>query len=130
MKFVLNWLVNAVALYVAAKLLRGITVESTDSLFLAALVIGLVNAIVRPLLLILTLPITVLTLGIFYFVLNGLMLYLAAELTPGFTIAGHGRSTPDPTVGVVAVAGHGAPTAATSDRGARQGTPERRRSGA
>ena len=92
MKFVLNWLVNAVALYVAAKLLRGITVESTDSLFLAALVIGLVNAIVRPLLLILTLPITVLTLGIFYFVLNGLMLYLAAELTPGFTIAGVGTA--------------------------------------
>lgn len=92
MKFIVNWLINAVALYVAASLIPGVVVEGAGSLLVAALVIGLVNAVIRPVLLLLTLPITVLTLGLFYFVLNGLMLYLAAALTPGFALAGLGSA--------------------------------------
>ncbi len=92
MRFVLNWLINAAALWVAVELLSGLAVSSTETLFLAALVIGLINAVVKPVLLVLTIPITVLTLGIFYLVLNGLLLYLAAALTPGFTIANFGSA--------------------------------------
>ncbi|MDX1396350.1 MAG: phage holin family protein [Gemmatimonadota bacterium] len=88
MKLITNWLVNAAALWVTAELVPGVSVEDTGALFLAALVIGLVNAIVRPVLAFVTLPITVLTLGLFYFVLNGGMIYLAAELSPGFAIDG------------------------------------------
>jgi len=89
---IINWLINAAALYVAASLIPGVTVEGTSALLFAALVIGLVNAVIRPILVFLTLPITVLTLGLFYFVLNGLMLYLAAALTPGFALAGLGSA--------------------------------------
>ena len=92
MRFILNWLVNAAALWVAVELLSGLAVGSTETLFLAALVIGLVNAVVKPILLIVTIPITVLTLGIFYLVLNGFMLYLAAAITPGFTITNFGSA--------------------------------------
>lgn len=83
-----SWLVNAVALYVTAWLVPGIDVSGGFALLLAALVIGLVNAVVRPVAVVLTLPITVLTLGLFYLVLNGLLFYLAAALTPGFALAG------------------------------------------
>lgn len=88
MRLILHWLVNAAALYAATQLIPGVQVAGTRELFIAALVIGLVNAIIRPILRFLTFPITVLTLGLFYFVLNGLMLYLAAALTPGFDIGG------------------------------------------
>ena len=88
MSFVLNWLVNAAALWVAARIVPGVFVEDMDSLFIAALIIGLVNAIIRPVLAFVTFPITVLTLGVFYFVLNGAMLYLAASLAPGFALEG------------------------------------------
>ena len=89
MRILIDWLVTAVALYVTAWLVPGIHVpEGVAPLLLAALVIGLVNAVVRPVAVILTLPITVLTLGLFYLVLNGLLFYLAAALTPGFSLAG------------------------------------------
>ena len=87
-KFLINWLVNAAALWVTASIIPGIIVLDAPSLLLAALVIGLINAVVRPLLLILTLPITVITLGLFYFVLNGFLLWLAAAATPGFALEG------------------------------------------
>lgn len=88
MKFVLNWLVNAAALAFTAWLIPGITVATAGSLFLAALVIGLINAVIRPVLLVLTLPITVLTLGLFYFLLNGFLLWIASLITPGFDLVG------------------------------------------
>lgn len=89
MRFVVNWLINAGALYVTAWLVPGIVVSrGVGPLLLAALVIGLVNAVVRPILVVLTFPITVLTLGIFYLVLNGFLFYLAAALTPGFRLEG------------------------------------------
>ncbi len=92
MAFIVNWLINAAALYVAARLIAGVTVADTEALLLAAFVIGLVNAIVKPILVVLTLPLTVLSLGLFYFVLNGLLLYLAAAITPRFELAGVGTA--------------------------------------
>ncbi len=88
MKLVLRWLLNALALWVTDKLLPGITISGIDHLLLAALVIGLINALIRPVLLVLTIPITVLTLGLFLLVLNALLFWLAAAIVPGFLVAG------------------------------------------
>jgi putative membrane protein len=86
MRFVIHWLVVAVSLWVAANLVTGIHFSSTSNLLLAALVLGLVNALVRPVLFILTLPITVVTLGLFYLVVNGAAFALTAALVRGFTV--------------------------------------------
>ncbi|MCY3698909.1 MAG: phage holin family protein [Gemmatimonadetes bacterium] len=88
MGLIRSWLVNAAALYATAWLLAGVRVDSPEALIGGALAIGLINATVRPVLRLVTFPITVLTLGLFYFVLNGLMFYLAASLIPGFELAG------------------------------------------
>jgi putative membrane protein len=85
--FVVHTLVLAVAIWITANVVPGVTIESWAALAVAALVLGLVNAIVRPVLLILTLPITVITLGLFYLVVNGVAFGLAAALVPGFQIA-------------------------------------------
>jgi putative membrane protein len=85
--FLVHWLVVAVALWVATNVVPGVTVADTTALALAALVLGLVNALVRPVLVILTLPITVLTLGLFYLVVNGIAFGIAAALVPGFSVA-------------------------------------------
>ena len=82
----------AVSLWVTAYLVPGVTVRSTSALIVAALVLGLVNALVRPVLTILTLPITILTLGLFYLVVNGIAFGLAAAVTPGFDVAGFGSA--------------------------------------
>ncbi len=88
MGLIRSWLVNAAALYLTARLLTGVRVESAAALIGGALALGLINAIVRPVLRLVTFPITVLTLGLFYFVLNGLMFQLAASLIPGFELDG------------------------------------------
>ena len=88
MGFLLHWLVVAVALWVTAYVVPGVTISSWSSLAIAALVLGFVNAIVKPILVILTLPITVITLGLFYLVVNGIAFGLAAALVPGFQISG------------------------------------------
>lgn len=88
MKLLVNWLITAAALAITAWLVPGIVIQGTGSLLLAAVVIGLLNALVKPILVVLTLPITVLTLGLFYFVLNAVLLWLAAGLTPGFALRG------------------------------------------
>ena len=88
MRLMLLWILNAVALLVVAYLLPSIYVASFGSALLAALLLGLVNAVVRPVLLLLTLPVTLLTLGLFIFVINGLMFWLAGSLFPGFAVAG------------------------------------------
>ena len=85
--FLLLWLTNAVALGVTALLLSGVHITSLFALATAALVLGFVNTIVRPLLLMVTLPFTMLTLGLFYFVVNGAAFGLAAALVPGFSVA-------------------------------------------
>ena len=84
--FFIHWLTTAGALGVTAWMLAGVSVDSLFSLGLAALVLGFVNAIIRPLLLLLTLPFTLLTLGLFYFIINGVAFGLAAVLVPGFGV--------------------------------------------
>jgi putative membrane protein len=85
--FLLHWLVLAVALWATASIVPGVQVGSWAALAAGALILGFVNAIIKPILVILTLPITVLTLGLFYLVVNGLAFGLAAALVPGFSVA-------------------------------------------
>lgn len=87
MSFLLHWAVTAVGLYAAAYLVGGVQLSSTLALLIGALVLGFINAVVRPFMQILSLPVTLLTLGIFYFVVNGLAFALAAALVPGFGVA-------------------------------------------
>ncbi len=84
----MRWLVVALGLWLAAAIVPGIGVRDVGSLLLAALLLGLVNAVIRPLLVILTLPITFLTLGLFLLVINAAMLALVAWALDGLTIAG------------------------------------------
>ena len=88
MKLLVLWLVNAVALMAVAYLLPGVTVASFVTALIAALILGLVNAVIRPLLILLTLPATLLTLGLFIFVINGLLFWMVASLLDGFRVAG------------------------------------------
>jgi len=90
--FLLRVLINAAALWVAASLIPGIRLSGLRYTLLAALVLGLINAIVRPVLLFLTLPITLLTLGLFIFVLNAFCLWLTSRLVPGFDVHGFGAA--------------------------------------
>src|SRR5882672_9427506 len=91
-RFALHWLVIAVALGAAARFVPGIHISSGPVLVFAALVLGFVNAVVRPVLVVLTLPLTVLTLGFFYFIVNAAAFGLAAALVPGFTVASLGSA--------------------------------------
>ena len=86
MGFLLRLVVNAAALWVAAQLVPGIVVTGLTPLLLAALVLGLINAVVRPILVILTLPLTLVTLGLFLFVLNAFCLWLTSRIVPGFEV--------------------------------------------
>jgi putative membrane protein len=88
MRLLLLWLLNAVALLAVTYLLPSIQVSSFGTALAAALVLGFINTLVRPILTILTFPITILTLGIFYLVLNGLLFWLASTLIPGFQVNG------------------------------------------
>ena len=88
MGFLVRILVNAATIALAAALIPGIRLEGAWPAVLAGLVLGLVNALVRPVLLVLTLPLTVLTLGLFLLVLNGLCLGLTAWLVPGLDVDG------------------------------------------
>jgi putative membrane protein len=85
--FLVHWLVVALGLAAAAYLVPGVTVASGAALAFGALVLGFVNAVVRPVLTLLTLPLTLLTLGLFYFVVNAAAFALAAALVPGFSVA-------------------------------------------
>jgi putative membrane protein len=82
------WLINAVALIAVSYLLPSIHVTSFGAALIAALVLGLVNAVIRPILVLLTLPVTILTLGLFIFVINGLLFLGVANLLEGFQVAG------------------------------------------
>ena len=92
--FLLRAAITALALWVASQLLDGLQFSSTGKLALAAVLLGVVNAVVRPVMFILTLPITVLTLGLFYLVVNGLAFALAARLVPGFEVDSLFQSIP------------------------------------
>jgi putative membrane protein len=84
----LVWILNAVALLVVAYILPGIAVASFWSAMWAALVLGLINMLVKPLFVLLTLPITIVTVGLFLFVINALMFWLAGSLFKGFRVDG------------------------------------------
>jgi putative membrane protein len=86
--FALRVLINAAALWVAASLIPGIRVDGLGYMLLAALVLGIINAIVRPVLVFVTFPITLLTLGLFIFVLNAFCLWLTSRLVPGIEVHG------------------------------------------
>jgi len=88
MRFLLRLLLNAVAVVFAAWLVPGIAVAGPGTALLAGFVLGLVNAVIRPILFLLTLPFTLVTLGLFIFVVNAICLALVAWLVPGFTISG------------------------------------------
>ena len=88
MTLLLVWLINAVALMAVAYLVPGINVESFVVALIAALVLGLVNAVIRPVLLLLTLPATLITLGLFIFVINGLLFWFVGSYISGFVVAG------------------------------------------
>jgi len=92
MKLILRWLLLAAALLLLANLELGVTVASFSAAMVAALVLGLLNTLVRPLLVLLTLPVTVLTLGLFLFVINALIFKLAAGVLDGFKVTGFGAA--------------------------------------
>ena len=92
MKLLAKWLLSATALLFVASIYSGVQVASFPAALVAALVIGLLNLFVRPVLLILTLPVTVLTLGLFMFVINALMFWAAAWLLEGFGVRGFGAA--------------------------------------
>lgn len=88
MTLLLVWLLNAVALLIVAYILPGIAVASFGSALIAALVLGLLNMLVKPVLVLLTLPITILTLGLFLLVLNALLFWFAGSVLKGFQVNG------------------------------------------
>lgn len=88
MKLLARWLLLAAALLLVANVYPGVTVAGFGSAMIAAFVLGLFNTLVRPLLVLLTLPVTLLTLGLFLFVINALMFWAAASVLDGFQVAG------------------------------------------
>jgi putative membrane protein len=88
MKIIVRWLLLAAALLLVAHLYSGVVVSSFGAAMIAAFVIGLFNTLLRPLLVLLTLPVTLLTLGLFLFVINALMFYFAAQVLEGFSVTG------------------------------------------
>lgn len=88
MPFFVQWAITALALWVASLLFRGLKFESSGALIGSALLLGLANALVKPLLIVLTLPLTLLTFGLFLLVLNALMILLVSALVRGFRVSG------------------------------------------
>jgi putative membrane protein len=92
MKLLLHWLLSAAALLGVAYLYSGVTVTSFTGALFAAAVLGALNLVLRPTLVMLTLPVTVITLGLFLFVINALMFWAAAGLVPGLSVNGFGAA--------------------------------------
>jgi putative membrane protein len=88
MRVLLVWILNAIALWLVTLVLPGVRVDDELSAFLTAIVLGLVNAVIKPILIVLTLPVTVLTLGLFLLALNGLLFWGVASVLPGFHVDG------------------------------------------
>jgi len=92
MKLIVRWLLLSAALLLVGHLYSGVAVASFTSAMIAALVLGLLNTLVRPLLVLLTLPVTLLTLGLFLFIINALMFWSAAGVLEGFNVRGFGAA--------------------------------------
>jgi putative membrane protein len=88
MRLVVAWLINALALFALPYVFPWVKVDSMVAALIAALVLGLVNALIRPVLILLTLPATILTLGLFIFVINGLLFWMVGSWLDGFRVAG------------------------------------------
>ncbi|NTU68565.1 MAG: phage holin family protein [Chlorobiaceae bacterium] len=88
LRILLTWIINATAVYATALLLQGITIRNFGAALIVALVLGLVNALVKPVLVFFSIPFIILTLGLFLLVINALMLQLAAVFVEGFTVTG------------------------------------------
>ena len=91
-RLLIHWLVSTLFLYVLSFLFGGIEIDGAMAAVVAAIVLGLINATLKPVLQIISLPITFLTLGIFYLVINALLLMLVSALVPGFHVAGFGTA--------------------------------------
>ena len=92
MKLIVRWLLLAAALLLVAYLYPGVEVRSFGSAMIAAFVLGLLNTLLRPLLVLMTLPVTLLTLGLFLFVINALLFWATASVLSGFNVAGFGAA--------------------------------------
>jgi putative membrane protein len=88
MRLLLTWLINALALLALKYILPSITVDSFVTALIVAVVLGLINTLIRPLFVLLTLPVTILTLGLFLFVINGLLFWAVGSFVPGFHVDG------------------------------------------
>ena len=88
MRLLLTWLINALALLALKYVMPSITVDSFVTALIVAVVLGLINTLIRPLFVILTLPVTILTLGLFIFVINGLLFWAVGSFVPGFHVDG------------------------------------------
>ncbi len=88
MRILLVWILNAVALYLVTLIVPGVGVSDYLSAFVAAIVLSLINTLVKPVLILLTLPVTILTLGLFLFVINALLFWFVGSVLPGFQVAG------------------------------------------
>ncbi len=92
MRLLLVWILNAIALLAVAYLFPGVQIQDWQAAGVAALVLGLVNAVIKPILVLLTLPVTILTLGLFLLVINALLFWAVASLLPGFNVGGFGAA--------------------------------------
>jgi len=88
MRMLLIWIINAVALVALPYIFKSITIDSFGTALIVALVLALINTLIRPILVLLTLPVTILTLGLFIFVINGLLFWAVGSLVPGFHVSG------------------------------------------
>ncbi|MDB5949047.1 MAG: hypothetical protein JWR65_902 [Massilia sp.] len=88
MRLLLTWIINAAALMALPYLMHSVTVDSIGAALIAALVLGLVNTLIRPVLVLLTLPVTFLSLGLFILVINGFLFWVVAQMIGGFHVAG------------------------------------------
>lgn len=88
MRLIIRWFVSALALLAVAYLYSGVEIDGIFAALIAALVLGLVNALIRPVLVLLTLPVTLLTMGLFIFIINALLFWFVAEVVDGFEVRG------------------------------------------
>ncbi len=88
MRLILHWIANALALIALPYVFTSIKVDSFVTALIVALVLGLINTLIRPLLILLTLPVTILTLGLFIFIINGLLFWAVGSFVPGFQVDG------------------------------------------
>lgn len=86
--FLARWGINALSIFIVAHIVKGIEVPSTYVVLVVALVLGIINAFLRPLIILITLPINILTLGVFTLFINGALFYLVSKIVKGFVITG------------------------------------------